>query len=187
MARKKVVVVAAIAFGLLPVIFAGYASTLSGAAHDCTNTGQLDPDIPSNAGFIYACLSRGMYISYKGGDKLWVNKSIVDSYRLMHRVGNLPRKARFHSEDYLIEFTNVESDIENKYLEAPVGAIYVAESLIYSESERGRAGRLYIMERVETVVSPKSKGWLYTVVSPAGVPIAVDVWNDCNSCHSKIS
>jgi len=165
------------------------ASGAQAAAHaDCKAPGGPDDISYEQANEVYKCLSQKMYDGYQKGDKRWIPSEFVANYKDWRLAVTAPANPGTHSDRYLVTRVNAKGfRAYTQYAEdvtMPVGTVISKESFTISKKGKGKAGPLFLMEKVAPGTSPDTGDWFYSMVSAKGVPLAVNVGRDCAACHN---
>ena len=138
---------------------------------------------------IYDCLKDDMLAGYQKGSKRWIPADFVKDYRGWTAASTLPADPGVHGERFLLTFVNaVGAEAYLKYADdgsaMPAGTVIAKESFAINKKSQGKAGPLFLMQKVEAGTSPQTNDWYYMAVAPNGTPMAVNVVKACHECHS---
>ncbi len=130
---------------------------------------------------LYACMEAAMADAYAQGDN-----PVADSYRDWTVTGVRPGPDPTHGDRLLLTFANeIAADTYLQFaeegVEMLVGGILAKESIAINDGQ-GRAGPLFIMEKLGLDAAPETGGWSYTAVQPDGQMMSVpqSFCHDCN-------
>lgn len=126
-----------------------------------------DPEKPggkltyAEAQTVYSCLKEEIHDGYMQGDKKRLPAAFVRDYRSWTRVSRLPANPGFHGGRFLLTYVNdVGADEYKKFLDErgpmPAGAVIAKESFFVNDTGEVEKGPLFLMQKVETNVSPET-------------------------------
>ncbi len=161
---------------------------LGTAAHAACDPGKAGSELSGEeAKTVYDCLAADLHAGYKKGNKRWIPAEFVNDYRDWDLASTFPAAPGFHGERFLITWVNATgADEYMKYAEnpsIPAGTVIAKESFSVTEKGKVKKGPLFLMQKVEAGVSPKTDDWYYMAVTPKGAPMAVNVTKACSECH----
>ena len=178
----------AIAGAALTFLLAACATEGSKSAKAECSVGKAGDELSlAEANTAYACIAESLHAGYKKGKKRWVNADHVANYRSWTQASTVPANPQMHGDRFLMTWVNSTGAAEYlKYAEnpsIPVGTVLAKESFSVTDAGKVKKGPLFLMEKVAAGTSPKTDDWFYSMVSPKGVPQAINVFTACAECH----
>ena len=173
----------------IAVIATGCAPTAdqAGGGTDCTTPRAGDELSFAEANAVYECIAGALHAGYKQGEKRWVNADHVASYRGWTRAATGPANPQMHGDRFLLTYVNdIGAAMYLQYADnptVPVGTVLAKESFSVDGAGKVEKGPLFLMEKAPAGSSPKTDDWYYSMVSPKGTPVAVNVFKACSECH----
>lgn len=168
-------------------VFGAFAVSAQSANAAC-DPGKAAADLTGDeVKAVYDCIAADLHKGYTTGDKAWIPAEFVNDYRGWTLASAFPAAPGFHGERFLVTWVNAAGAEEYlKYAEEPTipaGTVIAKESFGVSAAGKVEKGPLFIMQKVEAGVSPKTDDWYYMMVAPNGAPQAVEVVSACSECH----
>lgn len=180
MIKAERLAAAFIVFGALGVV--------ATPAHAACDPGKAGADLTGDeAKAVYDCIAADLHKGYATGDKRWIPAEFVNDYRGWTLASGFPAAPGFHGDRFLVTWVNsVGADAYLQYAEnptIPAGTVIAKESFGVDDKGKVQMGPLFLMQKVEAGVSPKTDDWYYMMVAPNGMPQAVEVVSACSECH----
>lgn len=139
---------------------------------------------------VYDCLKAELQAGYQTGAKRWIPEDFVRDYPGWTAASAFPAAPGFHGGRFLVTYVNSVGEEEYlKYkpenVQIPAGTRIAKESFAVDDDGKVATGPLFLMEKVAAGTSPDTDDWFYMMVSPGGVPQAVEVIAACSECHQE--
>jgi hypothetical protein len=164
--------------------------TAGAASAACRAPAAADDLTTDQAAQLYDCLKGDMQAGYAKGPKRWIPEGYVADYRGWTQASVAPAAPGPHGDRFLMTWVNdagtdayLEFADENVVI--PAGTVIAKESFDVRPDGIAAPGPLFFMEKVAAGTSSVTNDWFYMMVSPAGVPQAVDVVAGCHACHEN--